>query len=67
MNSFSPPRHQTQRIELDLTEHQIQQLREIIDHHPLVWRPTGECYHATVVAVSKQLPLSENDAECTHG
>lgn len=44
-------------IKLDLTPHQIQQLREIIDRHPLVDRVTGESYHVTIVTVSKALPM----------
>lgn len=44
-------------IKLELTSHQIQQLREIIDRHPLVDRATGESYHMTIVTVSKALPM----------
>lgn len=51
MNSFCPPRHQTQRIELDLTPKQIEQLREVIDRLPL------NRYAPLIVAVLPKLPL----------
>jgi hypothetical protein len=52
MNAFSPPRHQTQRIEMELTSAQVNQLRAVIDNLPL------SRYASLIVAVLPKLPLS---------
>ena len=55
------------KITLDLTDREVQQLREIADESPLVHRPTGESRHRVIVKVLDALPITESEAVCRPG
>jgi len=61
MNPLAPPRHQTQRIELQLTAAQIQELREVLDELPLFTVGKVRGCHELILAILPQLPF-ESDA-----
>ena len=48
----------THRIELELTEREIAQLRAMVDDSPMVDPTTGESRHWTIVKVLQALPMT---------